>query len=256
MVKAFSVEQTPYLVVFQNEKTLFEGVVDDTTVSKIREAFLFSKIAQVTASSNQGGSKDSQASGKSQPSQDKGPVWSSDPFYNNQPQHQQGSNTVSNQQTKKPAPPPQKPAQNQNYQPFDQKNDQKQKENKQSEEEIALAEAEKQLKEAQKLNVAARKDVERATKALNEAKKQMVEYADVEKASYNAEKAQKATDAALATYQKAKQKLDAKFKRVRADVRDFQKIAPQPKPSVVRPRLEAAIPVPRYNTALPSSVGG
>ena len=40
IVKKFSVESTPYIVIFENHKTQFESVVDDKTFDKVKEVLL------------------------------------------------------------------------------------------------------------------------------------------------------------------------------------------------------------------------
>ena len=236
IVKEFGIDKTPYIIVFNEGKTQFEEVVDDFTPKRLKETLL---LKPQVDKQNAGIGKDGS--------------WSSDSSKNDKKDLNQNSQTKPLAPKKPTYNPPKKPASPKPQSPKQEKP--KKEEPKQSEEEKALAKAEKKLMEALQLNDIAKKEVEKSTKALEEAKKKMVEFADVEKAKKNAQNAQKATDDAMKEYNEAKRKVEEKTRKVRAIVMPPEVprvVAPQPRaPPQVIPYM---LPRTGYNRPQPTRI--
>lgn len=235
MVDLFEIKETPWMVIFENGIQKIDEKINDLSFDKVKEALIVKNAMRPPPVSFSG--SDNTQSAPSQAPQQVVQQYSPPQFVEKVAPQQAPVKEEPKWEPKPYIPPTQSP------------------------EAIALADAETQLIEAQRLNTQSQQEVQKATQALEEAKKRMVEYAEVEKAKQNAQKAKEATDQALRAYEEARRQLDNKFRQVRNDIRDFEKdttgvarqrlqpaqvIAPRLQPTqVVAPRPSPYAGVPR-----------
>ena len=172
-VKRFKVSRTPYIILFDNGKAIFQEEVNDQTYSHIKKFY---------TDKNSKASGKNEAEKKNNTSNDSKKSNTENSTKNTDSSKDSGKNQGS-KSVKKEDKPKSKSTPNSN------KND-----NKSGTE--VVNEAEKKLKDAQDISTKSKKKVEDATKSLNDTQKQMEEYKKIEEAKKKADDAKLASDKA------------------------------------------------------------
>ena len=195
IANSFRVSQTPFLVLLDNGKVIFEEVVGQDTYEHVKSVLY----------------KPKKTADASQPSSGRFVFSGEDDSITAEPVKPAVQPTQPASKPAQPAPKPAQPAPKPAQPAPKPTQPTASSQSDTSKNQDVVNEAEKTLKEAQQISEQTRKQVEESIKALNEARKQIDDYSAVVEAQKKADEAKKAAEEAMKKYQEAHNKLTEKF---------------------------------------------